>query len=141
MFMSLLYVNVGMEAPTENDEDSVLLYSGGEYILRQPSDYQNLPVLVGYVMYAIRQSVGDLEAPGYPQWTKLLETYPFGAGTMITLNWFVFLWSLYVMVIILLNFLIVVISSSYEDTEKTYESFKYLTRSEMNTEASIHLKH
>ena len=141
MFMSLLYVNVGMEAPTENDEDSVLLMSGGEYILRQPSDYQNLPVLVGYVMYAIRQSVGDLNAPGYPQWTELLETYPFGAGTMITLNWFVFLWSLYVMVIILLNFLIVVISSSYEDTEKTFESFKYLTRSEMNTEASIHLKH
>ena len=98
-------------------------------------------MFAGYFLYALRQSVGDLNAPGYPQWTELLETYPFGAGTMITLNWFVFLWSLYVMVIILLNFLIVVISSSYEDTEKTCESFKYLTRSEMNTEASIHLKH
>ena len=34
MFMSLLYVNVGMEAPTEDDEDSVLLMSGVEYTLR-----------------------------------------------------------------------------------------------------------
>ena len=44
---------------------------------------------------------------------------------MIFLNWFVFVWSLYVMVIILLNFLIAVISSSYEETEATSESFKY----------------
>jgi hypothetical protein len=35
LFMTLLYVNVGMEAPTEDDEDSVLLFSGGaEYTLR-----------------------------------------------------------------------------------------------------------
>ena len=50
VFMTLLYINVGMEAPTEDDEDSVLLMSGVEYTLRQPSDYQNLPEFVGYLM-------------------------------------------------------------------------------------------
>ena len=34
MFMTLLYINVGVEAPTEDDEDSVLLFQGGEYTLR-----------------------------------------------------------------------------------------------------------
>ena len=71
-------------------------------------------------MYSLRQSIGDLDAPGYPQWTELLETNPYGAGTMIFLNWFMFIWSLYVMVIILLNFLIQVIGSSYEETEKEF---------------------
>ena len=84
-------------------------------------------MLAGYLMYTLRQSVGDLEAPGYPQWTELLETNPYGAGTMITLNWFMFVLSLYVMVIILLNFLIVVISSSYEETEALFlGGFKFL---------------
>ena len=60
---------------------------------------------------------------------------------MIFLNWFVFVWSLYVMVIILINFLIAVIGSSYEETEATSESFKYQQRSEVNTEASIYKKY
>ena len=34
MFMTLLYINVGVEAPTEDDEDSVLIMSGVEHILR-----------------------------------------------------------------------------------------------------------
>lgn len=67
-------------------------------------------------MYTLRQSVGDLSPPGYPQWTDLIKTHYYGANTMIFLVWSTFLTNLYMMVVVLLNFLIAVISQVYEET-------------------------
>ena len=44
------------------------------------------------------------------------------------------------MLIVLLNFLIAVISTSYEETMETSEIFQYQTKASMNTEALIHKK-
>ena len=60
------------------------------------------------------------------------------AATMIFLVWFTFVTNLYVMVVLLLNFLIAIISQVYEDTISTGIISRYLTRSEMNLEAAVH---
>ena len=49
VFMTLLYINTGMVAPTE--------------------DYPDVPKILQYFLYSVRQSNGDLNAPDYSPWS------------------------------------------------------------------------
>ena len=138
MVMTTLMINVGVEAPTNNDEDTVVQLPEGDVTIVTPSEYQSMPVFVSMLITALRNSLGDMSTPGYGEWSEKLKDNFYGASTMILLIWVIFVTNLYIMVVVLLNFLIAVISQVYEETISTGDISRYMTRSEMNVEAAVH---
>jgi len=67
---------------------------------------------VSYLLRIFRNSVGDLDAPSMPYWYThaLEEDSKTGSIIMIYYGWFIWLLNVFVMVIVLLNFLIAIIS-------------------------------
>ena len=79
-------------------------------------DYAHLSVLARYQIQVFRNSIGDLEVPEFSVWESLLDTNPGLAYLMISLGWATWLFNLILTLICLLNFLIAIVSTSYEET-------------------------
>ena len=64
---------------------------------------------------AIRNSIGDIQPPSYDYWTgRYKPDQNVGPYLMIMLIWVVYVIFLFVQVILALNFLIAIVSQSYE---------------------------
>lgn len=90
-------------------------------------------------MEAFRLSIGDLSAPKYTFWEENLESSPFTSYFMIVIIWLVWLLEIFFVLIILLNFLIAIISQSYEEVMLKSLMNKYHHRAELNRECRMTL--
>ena len=90
------------------------------------------------MLYALRESVGDFDAPGYLRWSAQLQDHYYAATFMICMQWVVFFFNLVIMMIVMSNFVIAVVSQSYDASMAEEEVAKYQMRSEMNFEMMAH---
>ena len=85
-----------------------------------------------------RNSIGDISAPLYDRWSDLVKNGTVSeqneATIMITLIWIVWVLHQFLVLVILLNFLIAIISQSYENVMTKLDVFKYQTRVDFNLE-------
>jgi len=77
--------------------------------------YPEVQIFVSYVVHTWRNSVGDINAPVYTEWLAKGEKSPGVAYLMTGLIWFMWWLKQYINMIIMLNFLIAIVSQSYED--------------------------
>jgi hypothetical protein len=83
-----------------------------------PTEYDSLPSFAQFFIHALRNSIGDITVPDYAKWTLMASQNKF-AYSMIYLLWIMFIMQEYFMMILLLNFLIALISQSFEETRST----------------------
>ena len=90
-------------------------------------------------MESFRLSIGDVSAPKYTFWENNLEDSPFTSYFMICLIWIVWLLEIFFVLIVLLNFLIAIISQSYEEVMLKSLQNKYHHRAQLNRECRMTL--
>lgn len=85
------------------------------------NDYQMLPYPIYSSLAALRNAIGDLHAPSYEYWVDLYQTEQSDYWThlhpliMIGVIWFFYLLLILTQVILALNFLIAIVSDSYDN--------------------------
>ena len=86
-----------------------------------------------------RTSIGELAMPGYKNITAEIKNdgENFFASFNITLLWWTWYAQTFTMIIILLNFLIAVITSTYERVIKTQNQIRYKHKADLNEEYYI----
>jgi len=93
--------------------------------------------LVGFLQI-YRNSIGDISPPAYGRWTELANSddpkKQRKANIMIALVWLTWVTHQFTVLIILLNFLIAIVSQSYENVMQKLEIFKYKVRVDFNVE-------
>lgn len=77
-------------------------------------DYKNLNVYVYYFIQLFRSTIGDIKIPVNQFWDDNLSEHPNISSMMIAWAWLLWATSQYFMMIILLNFLIAIISQTYD---------------------------
>lgn len=82
------------------------------------NDYERLLTFIGVFLYAMRTSIGDLQAPNAIIWDNRSEA-------MVYLIWIIWIFNIYFMLIVYLNFLIAIISQVYENDQANYEANSY----------------
>ena len=101
-------------------------------------DYSQLDMIFVIGIQTWRNSIGDIAAPVYPRWDEMSQSTKAGkqflGKMMIMIIWFIWIFHQFVILIILLNFLIAIISQSYEDVMSKSEQMKYKTRVDLNLE-------
>ena len=111
----ILYVMLGMQIHFED-----IYYPGIHYYW-------------AFVAFAIRSSIGDIQPPRYTFWLSAREqghsVVPF---LMVYFIWLIWFCTQFINLVILLNFLIAVISQSYEDIMSREIFTRYSLRSHMN---------
>ena len=118
------------------------------------TDYPYINDLFKYALYTYSNSIGNINPPGYGYWIKndicniknMAESevysekcgqWRFTSQMMIGLVWFLWLFNQFFMLIILLNFLIAVISASYDDVQSTQKVNEYNYKCELNFECML----
>lgn len=99
------------------------------------SDFPGVNTWMQFVLRIFRNSIGDIQPPKYDFWTNSKENYPFVSEVMITLVWFLWFCNMFLNMIILLNFLIVVISQSYDKVLLKAQSLSYASKCDFIGEA------
>ena len=102
--------------------------------------FDDSPEAFKYVIYAWRVSMGGDISPKYEAWSGLIEAGEggeIGAKVVICIIWLAWWLNQYVMVIIMLNFLIAIISQSYEEVMSKTSLSVYTQKCQMNTEYAI----
>lgn len=100
----------------------------------EPDDYDLLPSYFIYFIQTFRNSVGDIGAPSYSYWSSAISQYPLTAGGFIFSIWMAWLLNQFLVLIILLNFLIAIISQSYEEVMSRSMQFQYTYKCILNRE-------
>jgi|TARA_B110000285_G_C14601452_1_gene370853 hypothetical protein len=105
----------------------------------QLDDEVYLPVEInssffGYFIYAMRNSIGDLADPDYSLWLENKEEGTSANWLMIILCWLFWIINALLMIIVLLNFLIAVISQSYEAVVSLRNIYTYSHKADINLE-------
>jgi len=119
LFFSFLYQTIGIEV--------------------EGLDNLNFNRQFSYFLRIFRNSVGDLDAPSMPYWETHADNEDTitGSQVMIHYGWFIWLLNVFVMVIVLLNFLIAIIGQSYDTVMGTSVEFKAKQRCDMAIETRI----
>ena len=99
-------------------------------------DYSNMPPEFMSWMDIFRNSIGDIQSPKYSFWIDFIDEHT-SAYVMIALIWIVWVGELFFVLIILLNFLIAIISQSYEAVMMQQNMNKYRHRSQLNRECRM----
>ena len=81
-----------------------------------PEEYESLNIYAIFFFHAMRNSVGDLQVPHYPIWYKKHGEESFENFMLVGLVWLIWIAGFFLMCVILLNFLIALISQSFENT-------------------------
>ena len=102
-----------------------------------PEEYEGLGWKAIYMLQSYRNSIGDLAAPGTSKWSEAAIDSPNASWMMIYAVWFIWLLNQYLVLIILLNFLIAVISTSYETVMEDELFHKYQARVAFNRECRL----
>lgn len=85
------------------------------------------------LILSFRNSLGDVSLPKYDKW---LAQNTYQSQIVIYLLWILWFINLFLMLIILLNFLIAVISQTYERVAGSQTNYTYKDRAEMNEECA-----
>lgn len=108
--------------------------------------YPEVNKIFAALIVAFRTSIGDLGEPDYSYWVERESHFEvkdsdnenklshLQVSVMIYIIWFIWLFNIILMVIILLNFLIAVISQTYERVVSQQVRFSYSNKAEMNLE-------
>jgi len=108
--------------------------------------YTHLNQFWGYFFLIWENSIGNINPPTYAFWTdrlnskgnlKLEDYQEHGTYLIIYIIWFMWLANQILILIVLLNFLIAVISQSYENVMNSSVQFKYKQRCELIRESAI----
>lgn len=101
-------------------------------------DYPNVPKFVVTFMTTYRNSIGDIQAPGYDRWGDGNKEISRGSrDAIVGTIWAFWLFNSFVNLIILLNFLIAVISQVYDQVIATQQFCSYMYKSDFNREYYI----
>lgn len=117
---SLIFQILGMQIPNQESKDS---------------DYKELNIFVAYFFYTYRNSIGDINAPVTSFWTTRATHMPDSAtetSLIMFVIWTFWLLNQFFVLIVLLNFLIAIISESYEAVMAESIIHKYEHKIEMN---------
>lgn len=99
------------------------------------NDYPKVPESFVYVVQNLRNSIGDLAPPSYKYWEELYSSgHEKKAQMMIFFIWFMWIVEMYVMLIILTNFLIALVSQIYEQIMNEVMLTVYRAKSNLNQE-------
>lgn len=105
------------------------------------SEYSGLNKFIQMLILAFRNSIGDLQSPQYERWLNYIKDNRdpenpnpfFSQGQVIIyLLWALWFGNIILMVILLLNFLIAIISQTYERVAGSQSNYTYKDRAEMN---------
>lgn len=119
---------------------SLIYRTAGVEIVEDYENYPHLHKFVALSIQTIRNGIGDLSPPTYEIW---FQDYKSGDPktssqiVIIIIAWGLWLGNLYIILIVLLNFLIAIISEAYEQVMTIEECDTYQSRCDMNIEASI----
>ena len=95
-------------------------------------DYPGVSPTLASFLIEYRNSVGDINPPTYDYWQEDVA----GAGLMVNLNQSYFMIFQLFMNVVLLNFLIAIISQSYEQVNSEQELHLYMQKAEFNLETA-----
>lgn len=90
-----------------------------------------------YYLQLYRNSLGDIATPEYPFWSLTESTASRTANTFYLIIWILFVLYILVMNIVQLNFLIAIISQSYDRIMAVEKIQVYEDRAELNLEYQI----
>ena len=88
-------------------------------------------------MQTFRNSLGDISVPKYEYWEKRVDKNYLVSNTYIEIIWFVFFMNSIIMLVVLLNFLIAIVSESYERVNAMSMQFNYILKAELNIETLL----
>ena len=75
--------------------------------------------------------------PKYEYWEKRIDKNYLVSNTYVELIWFVFFMNSIIMLVVLLNFLIAIVSESYERVNAMSMQFNYILKAELNIETLL----
>ena len=78
-------------------------------------DYPEVNPYVMYMILIFRNSLGDATLPDTTYWQQFLNTNSATAELMIVVAWIIYLINMFFLMIVMLNFLIAIVSQSYEE--------------------------
>jgi len=77
--------------------------------------YSGVSDVVVYIMQTTRNAIGDISTPQYPYWINTIKHNPFFSQLMIGIIWLIFyVFNIVILLIVLLNFLIAIVSDTYQ---------------------------
>ena len=100
-------------------------------------DYERMSRFIQLLFFTFRNSVGDLIVPDASYWNLFKHQENYGAEkslVMVGILWFVWVFNIFYMVIILLNFLISMVSKAHQDAIDIQEETSYIQKCELNYE-------
>ena len=102
-------------------------------------DYKILEGNVMQLLESFRNTLGDVQLPSHVCWDESVKDEEMGTFSIIMVNyiWVIWIIDIVFMCIILLNILIAVLSSAYEDALTDNFALKYSFRTEMAAEACL----
>lgn len=101
-------------------------------------DYKNVNSYLAYVIVIFRNSIGDEQIPDTNYWTAQSKTdFPVLYDTVIGYSWALWLLNACFMLIMLLNFLIAIISQSYDQVMTNSQVLLYNMRCDFNMECAL----
>lgn len=103
-------------------------------------DYPDMPKYAAYWIQVFRNSVGDLGKPRYGLWSSKMETDAGYARGLIAYGWILWHFNIIFMLIVLLNFLIAIISTSYESVMTKQLETEYRSKCRFNVESTLLLE-
>ena len=118
---SLIFQILGLQIPNQDDFSQ--------------TDYKELDIFTAYFLYTYRNSIGDINPPGTAFWMSRLEHMPDttkSTSVVMAVIWLFWLLNQFFVLIVLLNFLIAIISESYEAVMAESIIHKYEHKIEMN---------
>jgi len=102
------------------------------------SDYTFLSSILANFLTIYRNAIGDIKTPTYTYWTNKstisADNFDLVSGGMATYAWFLFFLNQTFMMIILLNFLIAIISQSYDMVISSASVSEYRDKVDFNKE-------
>jgi len=100
-------------------------------------DYPNLHDFTGIFLTTWRNSLGDVAAPDYSNWSKNLrseekEGLGWYSYTMIYITWLIWFFNLLFVLLVLVNFLISIVGNSYGSALDEEQAIAYALKSDLN---------
>ena len=125
---------------------SVLVFShisillGADYHAEQPSQ-EELGFFLRVIMQTWKNAIGDAGPPSFAQWEQLQNIHYMNDTLWpqfyIVLIWLVFIFNQLLIAVILLNFLIAMISQSYEQVMQHKSKSQYSQKGALNMELQL----
>lgn len=101
-------------------------------------DYKNVNSFLAYIIVIFRNSIGDEQIPNTDYWDEKSKLeFPILFNAVISYSWTLWLLNACFMLIMLLNFLIAIISQSYDQVMSNSQVLLYNMRCDFNLECAL----